>query len=375
MKSCRFKFGCILRCLPFLLVFVCTVNIFFGEQWMTSGKDDYWNRILFVSSVIDEKPTTTTVLSANENLLIEARRRYGFKYFIVEDKNISITRRRHIQQTKEQNELQICFIKTSYAESTSKGDDLNHASNNMTSFQHEFPNTKFYLFTNLIDDDKTNSNSTTKSSSSSSNGWTKIIFEPSLPYKRQITQSRYGKFLAWILPEIYESCDVIFYLDGSMIPRKNRHKDILKLSQKIKTSNRGLMQLKHYIYTQMNDSQVYGPMEEYDLIVKLKKDTVDNVAKSIDWLNSQPDFDNNSTTIWANTYFGYDPQNLKYQYLSLQFWDHYSLEQDSWRDQGLWAYMLRKHFGVPLQFPVKKHHLLFYDEKQIKGYNGHQYVS
>ena len=38
----------------------------------------------------------------------------------------------------------------------------------------------------------------------------------------------------------------------------------------------------------------------------------------------------------------YDPQNANYRALSSAFWDKYSKEDTSWRDQPLWRYFVDK---------------------------------
>ena len=41
----------------------------------------------------------------------------------------------------------------------------------------------------------------------------------------------------------------------------------------------------------------------------------------------------------------YDPKNEKFQQISDYFWNHYSSEVGSWRDQPMWAYTLY-HFNI-----------------------------
>jgi hypothetical protein len=47
--------------------------------------------------------------------------------------------------------------------------------------------------------------------------------------------------------------------------------------------------------------------------------------------------------MYVNTFIGYNPKNPHFREAAQFFWDHYSLEQDSWRDQPLWAYVLYKY--------------------------------
>jgi hypothetical protein len=74
----------------------------------------------------------------------------------------------------------------------------------------------------------------------------------------------------------------------------------------------------------------------------------------------------------------YDPSNQLYRKVSSFFWDRYSQEVDSWRDQPLWSYCVH-HFNVtPLVF-TKKGAIIFggdYFEPNPKqmGFGGHTYT-
>jgi hypothetical protein len=73
----------------------------------------------------------------------------------------------------------------------------------------------------------------------------------------------------------------------------------------------------------------------------------------------------------------YDPSNLQYRKVSSFFWDHYSQELDSWRDQPLWSYCIH-HFNVtPLVFTTEGIIIFggdFFEQnhKQM-GFGGHKY--
>jgi hypothetical protein len=72
-----------------------------------------------------------------------------------------------------------------------------------------------------------------------------------------------------------------------------------------------------------------------------------------------------------NVYFfhaGYDPTNVHFQKAAEYFWNHYSLEEDSWRDQPLWCYTL-EHFQVkPLLIGD-----IFRPNPTRMGHPGHRY--
>jgi hypothetical protein len=78
-----------------------------------------------------------------------------------------------------------------------------------------------------------------------------------------------------------------------------------------------------------------------------------NINASKEWLLQQPDFDNNCS-LYENRYFGYTPQSPYFQQASQFLWDHYSLEQDSWRDQPLWCYVLDHFHMTPIPLDHKR---------------------
>ena len=70
--------------------------------------------------------------------------------------------------------------------------------------------------------------------------------------------------------------------------------------------------------------------------------------------------------IYENNYFVYDPNNLFVQNMTDFFWNRYSMEVDSWRDQPLWTYTLYHYKFEPLVPNLK---VLVSDTK--RQYGGH----
>jgi hypothetical protein len=87
-----------------------------------------------------------------------------------------------------------------------------------------------------------------------------------------------------------------------------------------------------------------GAFGEFRRVQVFEKDSLSNIQASKDWLSAQPDFDPNCT-LYENRYIGYSINSSAFQRASQFLWDHYSLEQDSWRDQPLWCYVL-DHFNI-----------------------------
>lgn len=172
----------------------------------------------------------------------------------------------------------ICFV-TSVFGTDSKGVDLPLDVRNY--YPKEGNLTDFILFTNLDD--------------LPAPGWKKII-KNNLPYRRFITQSRWGKFVGWRDPGM-SHCEVVVYFDGYIMPKNNKGlSPFRKLAYQLFDSEVGLAQVKH-------TWDGFGFDKCFELIVETQKDVPENVKASLDWLHKQPDFDNNST-YYLNKWFG-----------------------------------------------------------------------
>jgi hypothetical protein len=240
---------------------------------------------------------------------------------------------------------EVCIISASYTKDASRMDNLYPVIN-------KSPYIRFFLFTNLNDDEW------------HTPGWEKIITQ--LEYRRSITHSRYGKFLGWKFKQIRE-CRAVFYMDSCVRPdtKVGSQKVWREVAARLESSEIGLMQKK-------NPRKRSGLFGEFLAIQSSKKDAQINIVNSLKWMVKQPDFDPDIPIYW-NEHFGYDPNSKVFQNLSQAFWDHYSLEQDSWRDQPLWSFMLNRHNITPLPWPQGK--TLFTHSTTDYGHNGHVYQS
>jgi hypothetical protein len=66
---------------------------------------------------------------------------------------------------------------------------------------------------------------------------------------------------------------------------------------------------------------------------------------------------------------GYDPTSVHFQKAAEYFWNHYSKEEDSWRDQPLWCHTI-EHFHIK---PILIEYALFRQHLDRFGGHGHQY--
>lgn len=244
---------------------------------------------------------------------------------------------------------ELCFLTSVFADDIASADTVA----NVTEHRQSNPTFQYLFFTNRRDD-------------LSAPGWKKII--PKLHYKRTITQSRWAKFVPWQHEETKRMCPVIFYMDGYTIPinTPEASENFRRAAELIRTHPFGLGQYPK------RGSRIHKLAEG---LVEKGKDTADNVNYTMSWLQKQPDF-RRSCTVYLNRHLGIDPQNLNYQRLSLYFWELYSQELGSWRDQLLWCYVVDKFQAHPINLyhevsPMKD---LFQERRENMGYNGHKYV-
>jgi hypothetical protein len=175
----------------------------------------------------------------------------------------------------------ICFITSVFGTSVEKADKLPNVENS-------FPNDTasdydFLLFTNL--------------ENLTSPGWTNIVIMD-LPYRRFITQSRWGKFLGWRHKGL-SHCGTVIYMDGYVKPQTaNGLAPFREVAAQVAQSEVGLAQVTHPLNRRMRNLEKI--LKE---IVKTKKDVPANVNATMQWLREQPDFDN-KCTYYLNKWFG-----------------------------------------------------------------------
>jgi hypothetical protein len=204
-------------------------------------------------------------------------------------------------------------------------------------------------------------------------GWTKIILERKLikNYQRQITKSRWPKFLGWRHPRL-RSCDIIFHGDAyyinPVIPSYWR-----RSARAIASSDGGLMQ-----NLQVGVNTVTGSALTQELRNNAAqgKDSLEAANYTMHWLLQQKDYSIN-IPVYKNAIFGYDPRNHKFRKVATEFWEEYSKEQGSWRDQPLWSYFLFRNQLVPVRFPPRRNgcHCPPMGKAGFRGHGGHIYLS
>jgi hypothetical protein len=224
--------------------------------------------------------------------------------------------------------LRLCFVTCEFSNSTQQADSLPVVDPSMRT---DPP--RHFVFTNLPGLVEANT----------SIGWEKIVMpELAQTYRRLITASRWPKFLGWQHPRL-QKCQVIFYGDAYLLNPVNESV-WQEMGQRIRQSEVGLMQSP-----QPHNKR--GILQELHRNVRNGKasNTLTEITKK--WMQKQKGFkkNNGKIPVYKNALFGYDPQNRKFEIMTLDFWNEYSKEEGSWRDQCYWAWFLFKHNMTPLK--------------------------
>jgi hypothetical protein len=170
----------------------------------------------------------------------------------------------------------LCFVTSIFARSLKTADRPTSVAN---LYQNQ-TTVDFFLFTNL--------------ENLPAPGWKKIV-KKDLPYRRFITQSRWGKFVGW-REEALSHCGTVIYFDGYLRPVKKLSK-FQRLAAQVKKSEAGIASVHHPVFNGKSMEHILGR------IVENKKDIASNVNATLNWLREQPDFED-KVPYFINKYFG-----------------------------------------------------------------------
>ncbi|VEU37594.1 unnamed protein product [Pseudo-nitzschia multistriata] len=283
--------------------------------------------------------------------------------------------------------VDICFVTAQYASSRDQLDNLVNLREEAPRFfsDRNSDHYRFFAFTNQKDwidelpgtepatstSTKTNPNTdantdakTKTKTKPKDNGWTILVKEfPPHTFQRFITQSRWPKFQGFQHKQIVRSCDVVFYMDGTVLPIGSPWRFQTE-ARRILDSYVQLSQEPH----PHQDEDGGGIAGEMSRCRRKGKDIESNLKATNDWFRAQPDF-TNDCQLYQNTFFGYAVNSPFFRRAANFAWEHFSQEKDSWRDQPLWCYTLH-HFGItPLVLPGN----LFRYQAGRRGGNAHRH--
>jgi hypothetical protein len=174
----------------------------------------------------------------------------------------------------------ICFVTSIFGQDLTRADKPSNVRDLIDCSRY-----RFFLFTNLR--------------GLHAPGWTKIV-KQDLPYQRMITQSRWGKFLAWQEPQVRHSCRIVFYMDGYVKPQllDSTVKKFEGLARNLtRKGTVGLAQVLHPNFQGLSVEEIFQG------ILLRNKDVPENTNVTVKWLQSQPDYETH-IPYYLNKYFG-----------------------------------------------------------------------
>lgn len=158
-----------------------------------------------------------------------------------------------------------------------------------------------------------------------------------------IRKSRYCKFMGWeILQSMGGIFDYVYYSDVHLSP--NHHLNWLELSKCISHNDFPFIQDVH----SNPDVRQKGIGYELKEIVKHERDTQEQVLKTRDFLKERfPNVNLNSPKFFQNTVFGYEYESQLVRLMLRRFWEIYSNNDITFRDQPLWNIILKNNNLTP----------------------------
>ena len=156
-----------------------------------------------------------------------------------------------------------------------------------------------------------------------------------------VKKSRYPKFMSWeLLESLGMPYDVVFYCDAYINP--NIKKKWEAIAREIKDHNFGFTQEPHH--------RKKNALAEMKKIIKNRKDSEESIDKTISFFKKyDPAIDLNLVQAYSNTAFGYDFLNEKVRKITKEFWEIYTREDITHRDQPLWNFLIFKNGFKPLE--------------------------
>ena len=265
--------------------------------------------------------------------------------------------------TNEKYPYDVCFVTCVFGKNSSQVDTVGDVHNH----RRMNPNFDYIIFTNLEELGK----------SAEINGW-KAFVQPNLQQRlnltRMITVSRYFKFMPYQSQYVVNNCYYVFYLDGYTLPINTP-----EISQRFQQLATYIVSTHQYGLGQyIKYNQTLARLA--DMLLKQKKDYWRHIRATMSYLRSQDNYRKNrpNQLVYLNRHIGIDPHNTLYQNMTTYFWNLYSKEIGSFRDQLLWSYVVdiynAKPYDLNTLYNSTKENL-FHENFDSMGYHGHTYVN
>lgn len=177
-----------------------------------------------------------------------------------------------------------------------------------------------------------------------------------------IRKSRYAKFMSWeLLDSMNVDYDCIYYCDAHFAPKFRTNWE--EVSKSFISKPYPFLQDIHPL------SHNYGIEDECRWIVNLRKDSRDNIEKTLAFFRQEcPEISLSAKQYFENTTFGYSPNDLVKK-VTKDFWQNYTQSDITFRDQPTWNFILLKHKVTPQVRPKPRDG--FY---HAGAYGNHTYV-
>ena len=150
---------------------------------------------------------------------------------------------------------------------------------------------------------------------------------------KNILLNRYFKFMTWKFFEekMNKKYDFIFYCDHYLNPNSDIH--WIKICDQLKNSELGFIQYEHKRYNE-------GINKDLEMIIKNNTESQTSINQAKNYLKSlKPEISLRTPQYFENTVFGMHSNLKKARKFTNLFWQHYSNDYPSYRDQPLWNYL------------------------------------
>lgn len=154
-----------------------------------------------------------------------------------------------------------------------------------------------------------------------------------------IRKSRYAKFMGWeLLESMGLKYDFIYYCDAHWSPL---------LSENWRALSSNVLKLDFPFWQDKHLSKLRGVMDEVHMLIHYRKDSSENIEKTLSFFRSNySDINLSVGHYFENTMFGYHPNDIV-KSITKEFWETYTTKDITFRDQPLWNVLLLKNEVLP----------------------------
>tara|TARA_A100001037_G_scaffold306597_1_gene353142 strand:+ start:58140 stop:58919 length:780 start_codon:yes stop_codon:yes gene_type:complete len=162
-----------------------------------------------------------------------------------------------------------------------------------------------------------------------------------------VRKSRYPKFMSWeLLETMGRHYDVVFYCDGHYAPNNHEDVEFEKLATKIKNEKEFPFVQTEHIRLSVRRGGINAEMQQ--IVISGWDDEKSMNKTKLFFKKYDPSVDLDYPQYFENTCFGYSFENENVRNITKRFWDIYTTEDITYRDQPLWNFLLLKYNFKPI---------------------------